>query len=113
MLKRFMMMGLLSISMIVTLASEVKAQYSYLGGGWIFNTYSHVMRFKVPGSAITQNELVFASNVVMYDNQFICHNNGGNITFNPGIGQFTVEGSVQTFLQSPCTQKQSGAECTA
>jgi hypothetical protein len=113
MLKRFVMSGLLGISMVVMLMSEAKAQpYSYIGGQWKVNTYTHSMIFKVPGNVFNQNEVFFVSDTVWYDNEIICKTLGGNITFVPGIGHITLEGSVQVFLQSSCADRGQGGACS-
>jgi hypothetical protein len=114
MVKRFLSIGLFSLACLGIVRTEARAQYEYLGSGWDFCaefgicSYHHSMRFKVPGTS----NIFFLSDAVWYDNLVVCKNKGGNITFNPGIGQITTEGTAQVSLRDPCLNRGKGGECT-
>jgi hypothetical protein len=111
-LQTLMFIGVLSISVAATFSSNANAQYSYLGSGWSFNTYTHNMQFKVPGNVVNDGTLVFVSDTVWYDNQVICKNKGGNISFSPGIGLISAGESASVNLRRQCTDRQSGGNCS-
>jgi len=111
--KTIMLVGLLAMSTIAVFSNDAKAQYSYLGSGWKVNTYEHSMSFKVPGNVVNDGSLFFLSDAVWYDNEVVCKNKGGNITFSPGIGLVSTEGIANLGLQNGCVNRESGGECTA
>ena len=111
--KTIMLVGLLIMCTVAVFSTDARAQYSYLGSGWKFNTYEHSMSFKVPGNVVNDGSLFFFSDAVWYDNQVVCKNNGGNISFSPGIGLVSTEGTVNLGLQNGCVNRESGGECTA
>src|ERR1044071_10078650 len=104
--------SLLIASVFAIGINDANAQYSYLGSGWSFNTYTHNMQFKVPGNVVNDGTLFFASDTVWYDNQVVCKNDGGNITFSPGIGLVSAGQSTAVNLQAQCTNRGSGGNCT-
>ena len=107
------LVGLLAMSTVAAFSTDASAQYSYLGSGWKINTYEHSMSFKVPGSVVNNGSLFFLSDAVWYDNQVVCKNKGGNISFSPGIGLISTEGIANLGLQNGCVNRESGGECTA
>ncbi len=107
------LVGLLAMSTVAVFSTDASAQYSYLGSGWKINTYEHSMSFKVPGSVVNNGSLFFFSDAVWYDNQVVCKNKGGNISFSPGIGLISTEGIANLGLQNGCVNRESGGECTA
>jgi hypothetical protein len=113
MFKRLMVIGLLSISLVVVLMSEAKAQYNYFGGGWNFCcSYSHTMTYTgVKGSDFNEFTILFVSNTVWYDNAQSCcvGKNCQNIPFEPGVGHVTLSGSVSPALNDLCEKR---GKCT-
>jgi hypothetical protein len=122
MLKRIMLVSLVSICMLMIFRSESKAQYNYFGGGWEFCfldenfnfvcSYHHTMTFTgVKGSDFKTFEIFLLSKAVWYDNIKSCcvGNNCKNEPFNPGGGHVTTEGTVQLNLADDCSKQ---GKCT-
>jgi hypothetical protein len=111
MLKRLTFITLLGVSAIVMWRNEVQAQYNYGGGGWIVNTYNHQMTFTgVKGSDFKNFTILFLSKSVWYDNAVsCCVGKNCNEPLSPGIGHFTLGGSVTPLLDTFCKRQ---GKCT-
>jgi hypothetical protein len=110
--RRLVLIGLVGISIVVMFRSEAKAQYNYLGGGWIVNTYNHAMTFGgVKGVDFKNFTILFESGTVWYDNALSCcvGKNCKNEPLSPGIGHFTLGGSVTPQLDALCKRQ---GKCT-
>jgi hypothetical protein len=64
------------------------------------------MDFNTPQADVKNNVVQFLSETALYDNLFVCRNNGGQITFQPGGGQsdpgfFTIPRSILSDAVAP------------
>jgi hypothetical protein len=107
------MIAVLGMSIVLLFSSEAKAQYNYFGGGWDFCcSYRHTMTYAgVKGSDFKDSTIFFVSGTVWYDNAQSCcvGNNCKNEPLAPGIGHFTLGGSVTPALDALCAKR---GKCT-